>query len=140
MRGRNDRGRLRRAVVAAVVVTMAVAAFAAFGGISLANGVISAAQYQYGGHKVTICHKSGKKGKEQTLTISAKAWPAHQRRGDQLGSCASLHHANRGKHNGETHHASNPATGSGTTTTSTTSHGNSGSAHGNSANAPGHTK
>jgi uncharacterized membrane protein YgcG len=129
----HDRGRRRRISVAALSVLCAVTVFAALGGIGLANGVIGIAQYQYG-KKVTICHKGN------TLTISQKAWPAHQRHGDTLGACVtSKHKKNKGKHKGEAHHAPNPSTGSGETTTTTstttttteTSHGNS-KGHGNS--------
>ncbi len=102
-----DRGRGRRAVAAVAASIAALVAFASLGGVGLAQGLISLAQYQYG-KKVTICHKG-----KNTLTISAKAWPAHQRHGDTLGACATGHKKNKGKHKGESHHAPNPATGSG---------------------------
>ncbi len=102
-----DRGRGRRAAAAVAASIAALVAFASLGGVGLAQGLISLAQYQYG-KKVTICHKG-----KNTLTISVKAWPAHQRHGDTLGACATGHKKNKGKHKGESHHAPNPATGSG---------------------------
>jgi hypothetical protein len=121
------RGLQSRIVIAAVVAIAAVAAFASLGGVGLAKNALALAQYQYG-KKVTVCHKG-----KHTLTISAKAWPAHQRHNDTLGACATTHKANKGKHKGESHHAPNPASGSGATgssNTSTTQHGKSGE-HGN---------
>jgi hypothetical protein len=114
MAARPDRGRLRRMGAAALTVMGAVAVFAALGGIGLASGVISAAQYQYGGGKVTICHKG------KTITVSQKAWPAHQRHGDTLGACATSGKKDHGKHKGSSHHAPNPGSGSGGTTTTST--------------------
>jgi len=38
--------------------------------------------------KITICHKPpGNRENSQTLTISASAWPAHEKHGDTLGPC-----------------------------------------------------
>lgn len=121
-------GLQNRIVIATVVAIAAVVAFAALGGVGLAKSAIGLAQYQYG-KRVTICHKG-----KNTMTISLKAWPAHQRHGDTLGVCATTHKANKGKHKGESHHAPNPASGSGDTGssgTSTTQHGKSGESHGN---------
>jgi hypothetical protein len=73
----------RRAAAAAALATSLLVAFAALGGVSAGQSAISADQYQYG-KKVTICHK-GKK----TISIAKAAWPAHQRHGDTLGTCAS---------------------------------------------------
>jgi hypothetical protein len=117
------RGFQSRIVIAAVVALAAVAAFASLGGVGLATSAIGLAQYQYG-KKVTICHKG-----KNTLTISAKAWAAHQRHHDTLGTCAQARKANKGKHKGESHHAPNPASGSGATGSdaSTKQHGKSGS-------------
>ena len=70
----------RIAAAAALVVCMLVAV-AALGSVGHAQS--SSAQKAYG-KKVTVCHK-GKK----TISISKSAWPAHQRHGDTLGSCAS---------------------------------------------------
>ena len=41
----------------------------------------SAAQYQYGKTKVTLCHKG------KTVTVGAPAAKAHLRHGDELGAC-----------------------------------------------------
>jgi hypothetical protein len=70
----------RIAAAAAMVVCMLVAV-AALGGVGYAQ--TSSAEKAYG-KKVTICHK-GKK----TISIAKAAWPAHQRHGDTLGTCAS---------------------------------------------------
>lgn len=131
---RNDatRGLQSRIVIAALVAIATVVAFASLGGVGLAKSALALAQYQYG-KKVTICHKG-----KNTTTVSLKAWPAHQRHGDTLGVCATTHKKNKGKHKGESHHAPNPASGSGATassdtTTSNTEHGNSGN-NGNNGN------
>ena len=72
-----------RIAAAAVMVVCMLVAVAALGGVGHAQNVITAAQGAYG-KKVTICHK-GKK----TISIGKSAWPAHQRHGDTLGTCAS---------------------------------------------------
>jgi hypothetical protein len=109
-----DRGRKRRVAAAASTVLGAVVLFAALGGIGLAGGVISVVQYQYG-KKITICHKG------KTITISQKAWPAHQRHGDVQGTCAAAKaKKDKGKHKGSAHHAPNPGSGQTTTTSTTT--------------------
>src|SRR5699024_9092120 len=72
----------RIAAAAAMVVCMLVAV-AALGGVGHAQNVITAAQAAYG-KKVTICHKG-----KNTISISKSAWPAHQRHGDTLGTCAA---------------------------------------------------
>ena len=78
----NSRKTPRLAAAIAVAASM-VMAFAALGGVGLAqtSGGPGAGQY---GKKVTICHK-GKK----TISISKSAWPAHERHGDTLGTCAA---------------------------------------------------
>ena len=78
----NSRKTPRLAAAVAVAACM-VMAFAALGGVGLAQTSGGPGGKQYD-KKVTICHK-GKK----TIKISKKAWPAHQRHGDTLGSCAS---------------------------------------------------
>lgn len=78
-----NNARRPRIAVAAAVATTLVAAFAALGGVGVAESAISAVQYQYG-HKVAVCHK-GKK----TISISKNAVPAHVRHGDTVGTCAS---------------------------------------------------
>ena len=72
-----------RIAAAAVMVVCMLVAVAALGGVGHAQNVITAAQGAYG-KKVTICHK-GKK----TISVGKSAWPAHQRHGDTLGTCAS---------------------------------------------------
>lgn len=79
----NPRKTPRLAAAAAVTACM-VTAFAALGGVGLAqNGGVSASQYDPN-KKAQVCHK-GKK----TLTIGKAAVPAHLRHGDTLGTCAS---------------------------------------------------
>jgi hypothetical protein len=58
-----------------------VVAFALLGGVGQAQNA-GLAQSQYG-EKVTICHKG-----KNTIKISTRAWPAHQRHGDTVGTCA----------------------------------------------------
>ncbi len=118
----------RRAIATAVAVA-SVVAFASLGGVGLAKSAIGLAQYQYG-KKVTICHRH-----KNTITISIKAWPAHERHGDTLGKCTTGHKPNNGKHNGNTHHAPNPGSDTGasnqSSTSSSTTHGNGkGKGHG----------
>ncbi|MCY7303442.1 MAG: hypothetical protein LH654_10530, partial [Thermoleophilia bacterium] len=55
--------------------------FAALGGVGLAQTAVGLGQYQYG-KKVTICHKG-----KRTIRISVRAWPAHKRHGDSVGTC-----------------------------------------------------
>lgn len=74
--------RKTRVVLAATLTTMLVAAFAALGGVSVAQSAISAVQYQYG-HKVTICHKG-----KVTIKVAKAAVPAHVKHGDTVGTCA----------------------------------------------------
>ena len=78
----NSRKTPRLAAAIAVAACM-VMAFAALGGVGLAQTSGGPGGKQYA-KKVTICHK-GKK----TIRISKKALPAHQRHGDTVGSCAS---------------------------------------------------
>ncbi len=81
MRNHTANSRMSRVVATIIATVVAVAAFASFGGIGLAHGVINLAQYQYG-KKITICHKQ-----KRTITVSINAWPAHQRHGDTVGPC-----------------------------------------------------
>jgi hypothetical protein len=118
----------RRAIATAVAVASFVA-FASLGGVGLAKRPIGPTQDQ-SGNRVTICHKL-----KNTITISIKAWPAHQSHGDTLGKCATGHKPNNGKHKGNTHHAPNPGSDTGassqSSTTGNTSHGNGkGKGHG----------
>jgi uncharacterized membrane protein YgcG len=124
--------RRRRVFVAAAVAVVASLAFAALGGIGLAGSAISLAQYQYG-KKVTLCHKG-----KNTITVSAKAVPAHLRHGDKLGPCATGHKPNHGKHKGNTHHAPNPGSGTGASSQSGTNHGNGGGGGNGNGKGKGH--
>jgi hypothetical protein len=100
--------RSRRGVALVAVVAASVVAFASLGGVGLAQSAVGLAQYQYG-KKVTICHKG-----KNTIRISTRAWPAHKRHGDTLGTCAAAkkkahakaEHAKKGKSGGE--HGKNP--------------------------------
>ena len=84
-------------VAAFVAVTViSLVAFAALGGVGLAQSAVGLAQYQYG-KKVTICHKG-----KNTIRISVRAWPAHKRHGDTEGSCVIAKHAKK-KHQEKTH-------------------------------------
>ena len=75
------RGNLSRGAALAAVIAASVVAFALLGGVGQAQSA-GLAQSQYG-KKVTICHKG-----KNTIRISTRAWPAHQRHGDTLGTCA----------------------------------------------------
>ncbi len=78
----NPKKRSRIAGAAAMVVCL-LAALAALGGVGAAQSAISSADKAYG-KKVTICHKG-----KNTISIAKAAWPAHQRHGDTLGTCAA---------------------------------------------------
>lgn len=108
-----------------VAVSLLIATTVA--GVGFAGGSSSAAQYQYG--KVTICHHThSKKHPTVTITISQRAWPAHQRHGDTLGACpAAAPTAGHGKDHGKGKgHGSNGSTDSSSTTATAPTHGNSG--------------
>ena len=99
---------------AAAVIAIAVAslvAFASFGGAGIAQSAVGLAQYQYG-KKVTICHKG-----KRTIRISVRAWPAHKRHGDTVGTCVTA--AKHAKKHGKKQH--------------TSEHGNAGKSHGKKA-------
>ena len=99
---------------AAAVIAIAVAslvAFASFGGAGIAQSAVGLAQYQYG-KKVTICHKG-----KHTIRISVRAWPAHKRHGDTVGTCVTA--AKHAKKHGKKQH--------------TSEHGNAGKSHGKKA-------
>lgn len=77
--------RKSRVAGAVALVAALVGVFATLGGIGVAESATSAAQYQYGDKKVTICHK-GKK----TISVGKKAAIAHMRKhNDTLGTCAA---------------------------------------------------
>jgi len=78
----------------AAVVALAGLGFAAVAGLAYASAsgpAASAQQYQYPpGQKLTICHHTGSESNpHRTITVSARAWQAHQRHGDTLGPCPS---------------------------------------------------
>lgn len=83
-------GRLPRLVAAALVATTTAVVFAALGGVGFAKSAISAAQYQYGKNKVTLCHKPGTPA-EHTITVAQPAVPAHLAHGDRPGTCGAVH-------------------------------------------------
>ena len=75
-----------RVAATAIVSAGLLVPLAVFGGTGFAQ-IGSPAQVQY---KITICHHThSKKHPTHTITISAKAWKAHQRHGDTLGPCAA---------------------------------------------------
>lgn len=82
-------GRLPRLVAAALVALTTAVVFAALGGVGFAKSAISAAQYQYGKNKVTLCHKPGTPA-EHTITVAQPAVPAHMAHGDRPGTCGEL--------------------------------------------------
>lgn len=87
------RGRSLRALIVGAAAATALASLAVLAGVGVANGSISAAQYQYGPKgKTTICHKG------KTITVSNAALAAHKKHGDTLGPCASAKAKHKGKH------------------------------------------
>lgn len=78
----NNSWKVPRIAAAAALVACMLAAFAALGGVGVAQSAVNAAQGQYG-KKVTICHKG------KTITVSKKALPAHLRHHDTIGTCAA---------------------------------------------------
>lgn len=78
---KETRGNLSRGAALAAVIAASVVAFALLGGVGQAQSA-GLAQSQYG-EKVTICHKG-----KNTIKISTRAWPAHKRHGDTVGTCA----------------------------------------------------
>lgn len=71
-----------RLAAALAVAVCAVTAFAALGGVGLAQTSGGPGKGQYG-KKVQVCHKG------KTISISKSALPAHLRHGDTAGTCAS---------------------------------------------------
>jgi hypothetical protein len=95
-----------RVAATAIVSAGLLVPLAVFGGTGLAQ-TGSPAQAQY---KITICHHThSKKHPTVTISISNKAWKAHQRHGDTMGACAAAASAkhNNGKAKG---HSKNPPT------------------------------
>ena len=72
-----------RLAAALAVAVCAVTAFAALGGVGLAQTSGGPGKGQYG-KKVQVCHKG------KTISISKSALPAHLRHGDAAGTCASV--------------------------------------------------
>ena len=82
-----------RVAATAIVSAGLLVPLAVFGGTGFAQ-TGSPAQVQY---KITICHHThSKKHPSHTITISVKAWKAHQRHCFTLGACAA---AKPAKHN-----------------------------------------
>jgi hypothetical protein len=95
-----------RVAATAIVSAGLLVPLAVFGGTGFAQ-TGSPAQAQY---KITICHHThSKKHPTVTISISNKAWKAHQRHGDTMGACAAAASAkhNNGKAKG---HSKNPPT------------------------------
>lgn len=88
-----------RVVVFAAVAVTSLVAFAALGGVELAQSAVGLAQYQYG-KKVTICHKG-----KHTIRISVRAWPSHKRHGDEQGRCDVKKHQKKHQKHHEKGHA-----------------------------------
>ena len=110
------RGNLSRGAVLAAVIAASVVAFALLGGVGQAQSA-GLAQSQYG-EKVTICHKG-----KNTIKISTRAWPAHQRHGDTVGTCAEAKKKALAKKHAKKEHAKAAAG----------KHGKSGGEHGKKA-------
>ena len=118
--------KLRRYMAAGVLTLALLVPLAFYGGTGFAKNT-SAAQYQY---KLTICHHTGsKKHPMHTISVSNRAWPAHQRHGDTMGACPP---ATTTTSTTTTTTTTTPTTSTPTTvpTSTTTGPGNSG-AHGN---------
>jgi hypothetical protein len=117
--------RRTRALLGGAVVMVSLAAAGVLGGVGLAKGSVTAAQYQYG--KIVICHKThSKKNPQVTITISQSAWKAHQKHGDTLGACTAPTTTTTGA---TTTTAATPAASPGK---SGEPHGKGGQPHGNS--------
>ncbi len=141
------RTRNRRIGIAAATTVTVVAIFGAVGGVGLAGGVASLhqygpgpGQYQYA-HKVTICHKG-----KNTIRLSERAWPAHKRHGDSIGTCAEAKKKHAKKAHAKAVATNGKADGHGkkaghgtepVAATTDATNGKSGKAGGNSGNAHG---
>jgi hypothetical protein len=141
----------RRGAAAAAVSALFVVPLGVFGAPALAKTAASASEYEYSGssqyqYKVTLCHHThSKKHPFHQIRVAAPAVKAHMRHGDTLGTCAAAAAAAKVKH-GKGH---GPSNGNGKNektlpikpTSSTDSHGKSGSEHGNGqGNGRGHGK
>lgn len=76
-------GRALRTVLALSVAVTALTMLGVLGGVGFAKSSLTAAQYQYGKDKVTICHKG------KTLKVAKPSLKAHLEHGDTLGACAT---------------------------------------------------
>ena len=115
MHGPGSRDAGRRGLLALATAVAALVALTVMAGVSWsATGTSSASQYQYG-TKVTICHHThSKKHPMHTINVSVNAWKAHQKHGDTMGACQTA-----------------------PTSSTTPSHGQSGSQHGKSGESHG---
>ena len=120
---------LRVAATAIVSVGLLVP-LAVFGGTGLAQ-TGSPAQAQY---KITICHHThSNKHPTVTISISNKAWKAHQRHGDTMGACpppSKAKHGKSGQNGSHPSHPSHPSTPSQGQNGSGGNPGNPGKGHG----------
>jgi hypothetical protein len=125
----SKRMRRLRLAAAGIVSLGLLVPLAVFGGTGFAKQTPSAAQY-----KVLICHHThSKKHPMVTISISNKAWPAHQRHGDTLGACpaqSKSKHGNNGKNGSHPSHPSHPSTPSQGQNGSGGNPGNPGKGHG----------
>ena len=106
------------------VTAMLIVPLLIFGGPAFArSGDAASSQYEYSSstqYKLTICHRThSKKHPWVQITISSKAWPAHQRHGDTTPPCAATSSAKTSEHSGQAEHGSSQA-----------EHGQSSSSHG----------
>jgi hypothetical protein len=91
-----------RAIVATGVIALVFAALAAVGAAVSPSATPSASE-QYGGGKVTLCHRTkSRKNPYRTIRVAPSAVPAHLRHGDKRGPCARAtftvcHKTKRGK-------------------------------------------
>ena len=129
--------KLRRYMAAGVLTLALLVPLAFYGGTGFAKNT-SAAQYQY---KLTICHHTGsKKHPMHTISVSNRAWPAHQRHGDTMGACPPPATTTTTATTTTPTTTTTPATTTQPTVpTTTTSPGNSGN-HGNGNNGNGKAK
>jgi hypothetical protein len=80
------RSKRSRVAAAAIMSAGVLVPLGVFGGTGFAQSG-SPAQAQY---KITICHHTrSKKHPTVTISISNRAWPAHQKHGDTLGPCTT---------------------------------------------------
>jgi hypothetical protein len=96
------RSKRSRVAAAAIMSAGVLVPLGVFGGTGFAQSG-SPAQAQY---KITICHHThSKKHPTVTISISNRAWPAHQKHGDTLGPCATpkKHAKHEGKAKGKGH-------------------------------------